>query len=87
MKKLMLLLLLSCFKATELMEKKFHFKLSMIERIQLEVHKRICEVCMQYEKQSTIIETVLASPASFDNLKPDIDQLQHRILKQMEIKE
>lgn len=38
------------------MEKKFHFKLSYTEKIQLEVHKMMCDACTNYEKQSKIIE-------------------------------
>ncbi len=49
-------LFLSCLKATELIEKKFHFKLSFSEKIQLEMHKLMCDACKNYEKQSEIIE-------------------------------
>ena len=49
-------LFLSCLKATELIEKKFHFKLSFTEKIQLELHKMMCDACKTYEKQSGIIE-------------------------------
>lgn len=56
MKKLMNILLLSCLKATELIEKKLHFKLSFTERLQLSMHKIVCEACSNYEKQSILIE-------------------------------
>ncbi len=49
-------LFLSCLKATELIEKKFHFKLSDKEKIQLKIHKLMCDACKTYEKQSEIIE-------------------------------
>ena len=39
------LLFLSCLKATELIEKKMHFKLSFGERLQLSVHKAMCDAC------------------------------------------
>lgn len=54
--KIMHLLFLSCFKATELIEKKFHFKLSFKEKIQLKLHKMMCDACNNYEKQSEVIE-------------------------------
>lgn len=54
--KLMHFLFLSCLKATELIEKKFHFKLSFKEKIQLELHKMMCDACKTYETQSEIIE-------------------------------
>ncbi len=50
------ILFLSCLKATELMEKRFHFKLSFREKIQLEMHKTMCDACTMYEGQSEIIE-------------------------------
>lgn len=54
--KIMHFLFLSCLKATELIEKRFHFKLSFTEKIQLELHKMMCDACKTYEKQSEIIE-------------------------------
>jgi hypothetical protein len=54
--KIMNFLFLSCLKATELIERKFHFKLSSKEKIQLELHKMMCNACKTYEKQSGIIE-------------------------------
>jgi uncharacterized protein CbrC (UPF0167 family) len=45
-------LMLSCKKATELIEKKLLVKLSFKEKIQLEMHKSICNACTAYEKQS-----------------------------------
>jgi len=56
MKKLMHLLFLSCLKATELIEKKLAFKLSFTERIQLAIHKKMCDACAIYEDQSKFIE-------------------------------
>lgn len=54
-------LFLSCLKATELIEKRFHFKLSFSEKIQLEMHKLMCNACKSYEKQSAIIEEGIKS--------------------------
>jgi len=59
MKKLMSILFLSCFKATELVEKKLQNKLSLTEGTQLCVHKAMCKACKVYEKQSIIIEKSL----------------------------
>lgn len=54
--KIMNFLFLSCLKATELIEKKLQIKLTMREKIQLEMHKMMCDACTMYEKQSEIIE-------------------------------
>ncbi len=56
MKRLLNIMFLSCFKATEMIEKGLHFKLSFKENIQLEVHKLMCDACTKYEKQSLRIE-------------------------------
>ncbi|MEX0980695.1 MAG: hypothetical protein WD577_03925 [Bacteroidales bacterium] len=49
-------LFLSCLKATELVEKKMHFGLTAKERVQLKMHKLMCDVCSSYEKQSVFLE-------------------------------
>jgi len=61
MKKIMHILFLSCLKATELIEKKLHFKLSAKEKLQLRVHKMMCDACTNYEEQNIIIEKALTN--------------------------
>ena len=61
MKKIMHILFLSCLKATELIEKKLNFKLSAKEKLQLRVHKMMCDACTNYEKQNLLIEKALAN--------------------------
>lgn len=86
MKNLMHILFLSCFKATELIEKKFHFKLSIIERLQLGVHKKICDVCLQYEKQSQFIENTIAFQKPIESHTINIDHLKREIINQIKLK-
>ena len=52
-------LFLSCLKATELIEKKLHIKLSVKEKLRLKVHKSMCNACRRYDKQSKIIDSAL----------------------------
>lgn len=59
MKKIMNFLMLSCRKATELVEKKLDNKLNIIEKMQLYLHTRMCGACRLYEKQSKFIDEVL----------------------------
>jgi len=61
MKKIMHILFLSCLKATELIEKKLHFKLSTTEKLQLKVHKMMCDACTNYEEQNILIEKAIAN--------------------------
>lgn len=86
MKKIMHFLFLSCVKATELMEKKFHFKLSYSERIQLELHKMMCDACKRYEKQSEIIEEGIKthSKPQQNNINIDTEQLKNQIKEKLE---
>jgi len=56
MKKILNILMLSCKKATELIEKRLVTTLSIIEKIQLKMHTAVCSQCSTYEIQSDIIE-------------------------------
>lgn len=59
MKKLMNYLMLSCKKATELIEKRTLVRLSFREKVQLRMHKSMCDACTAYEKQSRKIDELL----------------------------
>ena len=75
MKKLMHKLFLSCLKATELIEKKLHFKLSVKEKLQLKMHKMMCSACSNYEKQSVFIEKGISLSQKREFTVDDIKQL------------
>ena len=51
--------MLSCKKATELIEKRLVTRLSSVEKIQLKMHTMMCKRCTSYEEQSDIIEKSL----------------------------
>ncbi|MDP2388087.1 MAG: hypothetical protein Q8M29_17055 [Bacteroidota bacterium] len=68
MKKLMNLIVLSCQKATLLIEKSHDKPLSFMDKLQLNIHLKICDKCAGYQKQSLIIENALKSNhQSFSN--------------------
>lgn len=77
--KIMHFLFLSCLKATALIEKKFHFKLSFTEKIQLELHKMMCDACKSYEKQSGIIEEGLKETHQHQSFEMDTETLKRQI--------
>lgn len=87
MKKLSHILFLSCLKASELIEKKFHFKLSFTEKLQLKVHKSMCSACRLYEEHSEIIEQGIARHFNKNGEPIDVEKLKHRISKVLENKE
>lgn len=84
MKKIMHILFLSCLKATELIEKKFHFKLSLKEKIQLKMHKMMCEACTKYENHSTLIEKGISNLEKSKVPSIDIEALKTKISKKIE---
>ena len=90
-KKITHIIILSCKKATELIEKKLYTKLSARERVQLKLHKGICDACTLYEKQVVFLEAVLKKDpvtGHYDQVLPDEDirVLQKKILRTIEKK-
>ncbi len=83
MKKIMHILFLSCLRATELIEKKLHFTLSVKEKFQLKMHKMMCNACTNYEKQSIIIEKGISISQKREFSVDDIEQLKHAITKKL----
>ena len=79
MKKLIKILFISCRKATELIEKKMNSGLSISERIQLRMHKMICDACTQYEKQSLYIDKGFNSMINKSSVDSDLDNLIKKI--------
>jgi hypothetical protein len=59
MKKLMFLLMLSCRKSTQLIEKRSLVGLTWKEKIQLRMHKSMCDACTTYEKQNRLLDKFL----------------------------
>ena len=57
--RLLTILLLSCKKATGLIDKKMVVKLSFRENVMLHIHSSVCDFCRQYEKQSHLIDEIL----------------------------
>lgn len=86
MKKLMNILFLSCLRASELIEKKIHVKLSFTESIQLKVHKMMCNACTTYEKQSLILEKGIELYLHQQKIVVDMVQLKKQINENLEKK-
>ena len=79
MKKLMDILFLSCLKASALIDKKMHLKLTFRERLQLKAHKMMCDACTAYEKQSLILEKGIENHLHQKEEIVDFEQLKNRI--------
>ena len=75
MKKSMHRLFLSCLKATELIEKKLHFSLSGKEKLQLKMHKMMCDACSSYEKQTIFLEKGISLSQKKEFSEDDLKKL------------
>jgi len=80
------ILFLSCLKATKLIEKKINFRLSIREKLQLKMHKSMCNACSSYEKQNFLIEKTIATLVNKESHKTtvDLDQFKTAILETIE---
>ncbi len=75
-------LFLSCLKATELIEKKLHIKLSVKEKLRLKMHKSMCNACRRYDKQSKIMDNALKN-YKIDMPHINIEELKLNIKKKI----
>lgn len=53
------ILMLSCKKASELIDKKSVIRLSVKENVMLHMHTSMCDACTAYQKQSKILDELL----------------------------
>ncbi len=80
MRKLMNTLMLSCMKASELIDKQSAIKLSIKERAMLHLHTTMCDGCKVYQRQSKLLDDILYNHirSSEDN----VPQIKNNELKQ-----
>lgn len=91
--KLMNKIMLSCLKATELIEKKNISKINVIEEIQLRLHITACSACRLYEQQSKAINSLLLKIGfsgfsvyngdKMELLEKEADELKNRIKRKI----
>lgn len=90
MTKLMKEMMLSCHKATELIEKKIQFGLSFHEKMSLFFHKSMCDACNIYEKQSKWIDKLVFKNNFLKNDKEislkENNELKKRIISEIDNK-
>lgn len=86
------ILMLSCKKATELMEKKGVVGLSGVEEIQLFLHTNMCDACSRYAKHSELIDKALRQDSILEgglkNIPPQVlsPEIKARIVSNLEMK-
>lgn len=88
MKKLVHILMLSCRKATELIDKKSVVSLSVREKMMLRMHTGICDACAAYQKQSKLLDNMMHQhfDVSDESQVPRVanDELKQKIISGME---
>ena len=73
--------MLSCKRATELIEKKSILGLSWKEDVQLKMHTKMCDACSHYQKQSKEIDTLLEKYIHNED-ESKMPQLENKQLKE-----
>lgn len=80
---LMNAMMLSCVKATQLMELRQQSPLGLMQKIQLQMHVAMCSGCRNYMKQTKLIDKVLGKtvdPTSIANT----DELEAAIISKFQ---
>jgi len=77
------ILFLSCLRATEMIEKKFHFRLSKRENMQLKFHKMMCNACRKYENQNAFLEKSMMADKHNQPVNENTDDLKKLILEKL----
>lgn len=60
------LFVLSCQKATFLIEKQLHTSLSPLEKIQLRTHLSLCKFCTAYKYKVVFLDKLMADERTMD---------------------
>ncbi|MEJ7676134.1 MAG: hypothetical protein WKF59_26390 [Chitinophagaceae bacterium] len=76
-------MMLSCVKATELMEMKEHVPLGLLKTMQLHMHTAMCSGCRNYMKQTKLINQLLNKMFNSTPATPGTDELEAEIIKKL----
>jgi hypothetical protein len=77
--------MLSCEKATALVEKRSTLGLSVLGRIRLNLHQKVCGMCQHYEQQSALIDQYIEKKiAKREVSEVDLGEVKKSILKKLE---
>ncbi len=78
-------MMMSCVKATSLMELKEQVPLSFIKNMQLRIHIMLCSGCRNYMKQSKIIDELLDKKFSSVVATENTSELETSIIGKLEL--
>ncbi len=77
-------MVLSCIKATELLEMKEHIPLSFFKTMQLHLHTAMCSGCRNYMKQTHLIDQLLQKNFNGVPFVENTDELEASIISKIE---
>ena len=77
------ILMLSCKRAAELIEKKLDKPLSTTEQMQLSMHTKMCKACGSYQSQQGVIDKALREDCKSSSTEAECEDLKASILKQL----
>ena len=75
--------MLSCVKATQLMELRELCPLSLMEKIQLQMHVSMCSGCRNYMKQTKLINELLRRTFETAPVAANTDELEAAIVSRL----
>jgi stress-induced morphogen len=76
-------MMLSCVKATELMEMKENVPLGLLKTMQLHMHTAMCSGCRNYLKQSRLINELLQKEFSTLHVIENTNDLEAAIISKI----
>ena len=76
-------MLLSCVKATKLIEMKEYVPLRLIQTMQLHMHTAMCSGCRNYVKQSRLINQLLQKKFDTHPIIKNTDDLEAAIISKL----
>ncbi len=81
---IMNVMMLSCVKATELMEMKEHVPLRLVKTMQLHMHTAMCSGCRNYMKQTKLIDELLRRTFETAPVVADTNELEAAIISKLQ---
>jgi hypothetical protein len=83
MNKLKNILMLSCKRVAELIEKKLETPLSTTEQMQLSMHTKMCKACGDYQSQQSLIDQMLHTDCKTSQNEEECEELKADILRRL----
>lgn len=82
---------LSCTKATFLIEKRLHKKLNILELLQLHIHLSLCSHCSNYNKKAELLDQLSKVSVQENEVKvvfntSELEAFKEKVCKKLNLK-